>query len=146
MQMNKMENTAVAKVKVTFKVPVEKVWEALTDPQIVKQYFFGTDLVADWKVGGAIYFRGVWEGTPYEDKGIIQAIEHHKHLAYLYRSSWDELPDTIENYLLVTYDLKPSAAGTDLYITQQSRSQEQAKHSEENWNGLMEGMRKLIEA
>jgi uncharacterized protein YndB with AHSA1/START domain len=140
-----MENTTTAKVKVTFNAPIEKVWDALINPELIKQYFFGTELVADWRVGGTIYFRGVWEGTPYEDKGIVQTYEVNKTLSYLYRSSWDTLPDVIENYLLVTYTVEQTSNGTQLTITQQSATEEKAKDSEGNWNGIMEGMRKVVE-
>lgn len=29
---------------------VEKVWEALTNAEIVKQYFFGSNQETDWKI------------------------------------------------------------------------------------------------
>jgi uncharacterized protein YndB with AHSA1/START domain len=108
-----MEHKVIAKASTIFNAPIEKVWDALTNPTIVKQYFFGTDLVADWKVGGTIYFRGVWEGTPYEDKGIVQTFVENKTLSYLYRSSWDTLPDVLENYLLVTYNVVTKENGTN---------------------------------
>jgi uncharacterized protein YndB with AHSA1/START domain len=141
-----MKNTLTAKVTAIFNAPIEKIWDALTNPELVKQYFFGTKLVADWKVGGTIYFRGVWEDKPYEDKGLVQTYEANKTLSYLYRSSWDTLPDVLDNYLLVTYTVEKTNEGTQLTITQQSATEEKAKDSENNWNGIMEGMRKVVEA
>ena len=44
---------------------VEKVRDALTNPEMVKEYLFGTELVTDWKVGSDIIFRGEWEGKKY---------------------------------------------------------------------------------
>ena len=29
----------------------EKVWQALTDPSMTEQYWFGVRVAADWKVG-----------------------------------------------------------------------------------------------
>jgi uncharacterized protein YndB with AHSA1/START domain len=140
-----MKETFTAKATFTFHAPIEKVWDALINPEKIKQYFFGTDFVANWKVGETIYFRGIWEGKPYEDKGIVKSYEANKSLSYLYRSSWDELPDVIENYLLIRYDVSASENGTELVICQEARSEEQAQHSEGNWNGIMEGMRKIVE-
>jgi uncharacterized protein YndB with AHSA1/START domain len=140
-----MINTFIANASTIFNAPIEKVWDALINPVLVKQYFFGTELVADWKVGGTIFFRGSWEGTPYEDKGIVQSYEVNKSLSYLYRSSWDTLPDVLENYLLVTYVVEKTDSGTQLTITQQSATEEKARDSEGNWNGIMEGMRKVVE-
>ena len=49
--------------------PAAKVWEALTNPEIVKKYFFGTNVKTDWKVGSPIIWEGEWEGKSYRDKG-----------------------------------------------------------------------------
>lgn len=57
-----METQFKVQYKTTINAPLEKVWKALTEPEIVKQYFFGTDLVTDWKVGSPIIFQGEWEG------------------------------------------------------------------------------------
>jgi uncharacterized protein YndB with AHSA1/START domain len=130
---------------VTINAPREKVWDALTNPALVKQYFFGTTLNAEWKVGGMIYFRGEWEGKPYEDKGIITAIKENELLCYDYKSSWDPLPDVRENYLPVEYRLSEENGVTTLEILQGTTTQEQADHSSENWKTVMNGMKELVE-
>jgi uncharacterized protein YndB with AHSA1/START domain len=66
-----MQNNLIAKSSVTIHAPVEKVWDALTNPAMVKQYLFGTDLKTDWKEGSPITYSGMWEGKPYEDKGTV---------------------------------------------------------------------------
>jgi uncharacterized protein YndB with AHSA1/START domain len=129
----------------TITAPREKVWDALTNPEIVKQYFFGTNLVADWKVGGMIYFRGEWEGKPYEDKGIITAIAKNELLCYDYKSSWDTSEDIRENYMPIEYQLSENNGITTLAITQGAATQEQAHHSDENWKTVMNGMKELAE-
>jgi uncharacterized protein YndB with AHSA1/START domain len=129
----------------TIHAPKEKVWDALTNPAIVKQYFFGTNLEADWKADGIIYFRGEWEGKPYKDKGIITAIKENELLCYDYKSSWDPLPDVRENYMPVEYRLSENNGTTTLEILQGSATQEQADHSAENWKMVMNGMKELVE-
>ena len=129
----------------TIKAPVEKVWQALTDPKLVKQYFFGTDLVTDWKVGSPLYFRGEWESKAYEDKGIVKEFTPNQSLSYSYLSSWSGLPDIPENYLLVSYKVEQVPEGTRLLITQSNYDEERAKHSESNWAAVIDGMKKLIE-
>jgi uncharacterized protein YndB with AHSA1/START domain len=124
---------------------LEKVWEALTDPKIIKQYFFGTELSGNWEAGQTIYFRGAHDGTAYEDKGLIRNVEKHKLIQYDYRSSWDNKPDIPENYLPVSYLLTPYTDGILLTIKQGCTSAEKAADSEKNWNYIIEEMRKLIE-
>jgi uncharacterized protein YndB with AHSA1/START domain len=42
----------IAKVSITLNAPIAKVWNALVNPEIIKQYLFGTNVVSDWKEGG----------------------------------------------------------------------------------------------
>jgi len=38
----------MAKASIKIDMPREKVWEALTNPQLIKQYLFGTKVTTDW--------------------------------------------------------------------------------------------------
>ena len=46
----------IAKAETTIDASADKVWTALTDPETIKKYMFGTTVVADWKDGGKIAF------------------------------------------------------------------------------------------
>jgi len=48
-----MGEDLVAKASTTINAPVEEVWKALIDPELIKQYFFGVDVVSDWQVGSS---------------------------------------------------------------------------------------------
>ena len=47
-----------AKIQRTIHAPLAKVWDALTKPELVKQYFFGTNLITTWQVGQPVWFEG----------------------------------------------------------------------------------------
>jgi hypothetical protein len=54
--------------------------------------------------------------------------------------------DKPENYQNVTYDLSEKAGVTTLLVTQDNVKDEAAKeHSEQNWQGIFGGLKKLIE-
>lgn len=131
--------------RTTIKAPVNKVWDALTNPKIVKQYFFGSDLVTDWKVDSPIIFQGEYEGKEYKDKGTVLEYEPNKSLSYSYLSSWAQREDKPENYLIVSYDVKAIDGGTELTIQQTNYDEEKAKHSEGNWENVIDGLKKLVE-
>ena len=59
----------VAKVSTVIDAPKEEVWEALTDPDSISQYMFGTKVNTDWQEGSPITWEGEWEGRQYQDKG-----------------------------------------------------------------------------
>ncbi|HRF38891.1 MAG TPA: SRPBCC domain-containing protein [Saprospiraceae bacterium] len=134
------------KTQLTINAPVERLWAALTQPELVKQYFFGTDLVTTWEPQTPIYFRGEWEGKPYEDKGRVLSFVPLQSLAYNYFSSWSDVEDKPENYQIIRYRVKPLGAKTVLFIEQHNIDTIDKKvHSLQNWKGLMVEIKKLLE-
>jgi uncharacterized protein YndB with AHSA1/START domain len=129
----------------TIKAPIEKVWEALTTPELVKEYFFGSNLITSWKVGSPILFTGEYEGKPYCDNGqVLEYVVNHR-LMFSYLSSWSGLPDHPDNYLIITYEVKAMDVGTELKITQTNYDEDKARHSEGNWAQVIDGLKKLVE-
>lgn len=141
-----MNQELIAEKSITIHAPIDKVWEALTSPALIKQYFFGTEAVSDWKVGSSIIFRGTWEGKPYEDKGTILAFEKAKYLKYNYWSCFSGTADTPENYANIIYSLAVNKDGTVLTITQDHcLSEESRDHSVKNWGTVLGNLKKLLE-
>jgi uncharacterized protein YndB with AHSA1/START domain len=141
-----MNKTFTAKAAITIDATPSKVWEALTKPNLIKQYMFGTEVTTDWQVGSPITYKGTWEGKAYEDKGKVLQIEPGKLLVSTFWSSLVGLPDIPENYKTVCYELSAEGNGTRLTIIQDNNvSQEEANHSAQNWNMVLEGIKKLLE-
>jgi uncharacterized protein YndB with AHSA1/START domain len=126
---------------------VSKVWEALTTPEIIKQYFFGTTAVSDFKEGSPLIFKGTWEGKDYEDKGTILKVIPEKLFTYTYWSSMTGKPDTPGNYSVYSYELLPLGAKTELTIVQEDKftSEEARSNAWEHWDIVAEGLKKTIE-
>ena len=141
-----MTTKFTARASITIKSSTASVWNALTDPTMIKQYLFGTEVVSDWKEGSEIIYKGVWEGKMYEDKGIILKIEPEKLLETNYWTSFSGLPDSPENYQKVTYQLSRDGDNTVLTITQDGIPTDEARaHSETNWAMVLDGLKKLLE-
>ena|SRR3990170_1424869 len=142
----KMKNNITAKVSISINAPVSEVWDGLTRPEIIKQYFFGTDAKSDWKVGSPVTFKGEWEGKTYEDKGTVTANEPNKLLSYSYWSSMSGREDKPDNYANVTYELSERNNATDLIVTQDNIADEKTKeHSVQNWKSVLNDLKKLLE-
>lgn len=141
-----MSNPFISAASTTINAPVSKVWDALTKPDLIKQYLFGTEVITDWKVGSPITYQGVWQGKSYEDKGKVLEIEPRKILVSTFWSSLSGLPDVPENYKTVRYELSAAGDITSLTITQDNNaSQDEASHSEQNWKMVLIGIKKLLE-
>jgi len=139
-----MSHTAV--IEISIGVSPMVVWEGLTRAELVKRYFFGTDLQTSWEVGSPIKFIGEWEGVTYEDKGLVLKFEPYQEIKYNYWSSMSGLPDEAEHYTVITYTLEEEGFGTKLRIEQgPMKDEETAAHSEGNWLSVMVGMKELLE-
>ena len=143
-----MKSKIIAKASANINAPASKVWEALTKPQLIKQYFFGTEASSDWKAGSPITFKGNWEGKSYEDKGTILNVQPNKLIKYNYWSSMSGIEDKPENYVNITYELSEDINdnNTKLTITQDNIPDEKMKaHSEQNWKIVLDNLKKLME-
>jgi uncharacterized protein YndB with AHSA1/START domain len=141
-----MKSNIKGKVSININAPIANVWRAVTDPEIIKKYFFGTNTITDWKVGSPIKFKGEWEGKSYEDKGTILEFQKNKLIKYDYWSSMSGIEDKPENYVIVTYQLSGEDENVDVSVLQENIPDEKMKsHSEENWNRVLKGLKKVVE-
>jgi uncharacterized protein YndB with AHSA1/START domain len=141
-----MNNKFKAEAKTTIHAPASKVWDAITIPELIKQYLFGTDVISDWKVGSPITYKGEWQGKPFEDRGEILKFEPGKELVSTHWSPLSGVPYGPENYHTVTYTLKEEGDSTEVTIIQGNNANEEEKaESEQNWRTVLDGMKKLLE-
>ena len=131
---------------VNINASTKKVWDALTNPDLIKQWLFGTNVISDWKVGSPIFFTGTWQGTEYKDKGTILQFETEKIFQYNYWSGFSGLPDSIENYSIISFELLPASNGTQLTLTHSNFPTEIGyEHSDKNWDTTLDLLKSIIE-
>jgi uncharacterized protein YndB with AHSA1/START domain len=141
-----MAKKLVALQSVAIDASPAKVWDALVNPAMIRQYMFGTNAISDWKEGSPILFKGEWQGRTYEDKGVILRLEPERMFEYTHFSPLSGLPDAPENYHTVTIELSSLGKQTLLSLSQDNNPSEQAReHSEKNWGMMLAGLKKLLE-
>jgi uncharacterized protein YndB with AHSA1/START domain len=141
-----MKDEFIARVQNEIHAPIAHVWEALTNPKMIKQYMFGTTVTSDWEEGSHITWKGEWKGKPYEDKGKILQMKPGRILQYSHYSPMSGQPDTPPNYHIVTIHLAPMGLDTDVTLTQDNNSsEEERKHSEELWGQMLHSLKKFLE-
>jgi uncharacterized protein YndB with AHSA1/START domain len=141
----RQEFTAVAAVDI--RAPASRVWEALTQPALIKEYMFGTTVMSEWKPGAPITWAGEWKGQPYEDRGVILKIKPPRLLQYSHFSPLSGQADKPENYHTVTIELSPKGEDTHVSLLQDKNPSPEARdHSQENWAAMLAAMKKLLEA
>jgi uncharacterized protein YndB with AHSA1/START domain len=141
-----MDKNLVARASISINAPREKVWNALVNPEAIKQYMFGTQVVSDWREGSAIVWKGEWQGKPYEDKGVVLQIKPGRSIQYSHFSPLSGLADKAENYHKVTIDLSTVEYQTRVSLTQdKNASEEERAHSEKNWEMMLAALKKYLE-
>lgn len=140
-----------SQVSAKVNAPPKKVWDALTNKEKLRSFFFGSEIDSTWKVGSPITFRGEFNGHKYEDKGVIKTVQPGKKLSFTHWSSLSTMPDKPENYHIVTFDLAPAGKGTEVTLTQENQNESEPrtpKVTEElkkNWSMLLAGLKKTVE-
>lgn len=141
-----MRGDLTSKNIITINASPDKVWRALTDPEMIKQYLFGTEASSDWKKGSSLTYRGEWNGKPYEDKGTIIDMQPGKLLHTTYYSPMSGKEDKPENYNNVIYTLDASGDGTTLTLTQDNiKDEAELEHMNKNWSMVLDAMKRLLE-
>jgi len=146
MKVLRMSVNLIAKASVTINAPSRKVWEALVNPEAIKQYMFGTTVVSNWREGSSIVWKGEWQGKAYEDKGVILQFKPERILQYSHFSPLSGVPDTPENYHTVTIELSGAQNQTLLSLAQDHNSTEEERdHSAKNWEMMLTSIKALLE-
>lgn len=132
---------------IVLNAPIEKVWNALTQPELIKQWQYGSDLITDWKVGNEIRFRNEWEGQVFEQWGTVLEVVLNEKIRYSLFFPRPELEDKPENYFIMSYVLKEENQKTKLEIIQEDNrpGAVQEEHQGEE-NPILQGLKAIIEA
>jgi uncharacterized protein YndB with AHSA1/START domain len=141
-----MDKNLIARASTTINAGSVKVWDALVNPEAIKQYMFGTTVVTDWREGSGITWKGVWQGKPYEDKGTILQYKPRRIIQYSHFSPLSGLSDIPENYHTVTIELSEEVHQTRVLLTQDNNPTEETRqHSEKNWKMMLAALQKFLE-
>ena len=146
---NAMLNYALSlSTTVEINAPVDRVWEVLTTPALIKLYLHGTHCETDWQVGSPISFSGEYEGFKYADHGIIKVNDPLKRIAYTYWTGFTGLEDKPENYCLVTYSFNDLGNGkTEFTWTQEGYVDEAAvEKNKEGMTAFLDHIKEVAES
>jgi uncharacterized protein YndB with AHSA1/START domain len=102
-------------VYVTFiRTTVEKLWQALIEPEFTRQFWFDTVQESEWKPGAS--WRIVKPDGSTADSGEVIEIEPRRKLVLKWRN--EMIPEmTAEGYSRMTYELKQQGESVKLTVT-----------------------------
>jgi len=136
----------VASAEAEIDAPPSKVWRALTDPEQIQKFMFGSRVETDWKPGSRITWTGEYEGRTYEDKGEILEVVHERRLKVTHFSPLSGQEDAPENYHTLVYELTESDGSTRVSLSQDNNpTEEAAEHSSANWEKMLSALKEVVE-
>ena len=122
----------------------EKLWEAITSPEFTRQYFHGSDVVTDWKVGSKIEYL-----VPSKDgakqtaiTGKVLEFTPHRRLAHTF-----SFPSNGDDPTKVTYELEPIGDMVKLTMTHEGFTGETETYRgiSTGWAPVFDGLKSLLE-
>ena len=130
--------------RITINATLQKVWDTLTRPELVKLWQYGSDLQTTWKVGSEIKFITEWEGKIFEQRGNVLEFTPMSKLRYSLFAPRPGIKDKPENYFEMIYSLIASNGQTRLKIIQEDNRPNAVQEEEQGEENPVLKMLKLV--
>lgn len=123
-----------------------QVWHALTEPDLIREYFVGTQVETTWEPGSPITWSGEYDGRTYEDKGEVVEVVPEERLVVTHFSPLSGQEDRPENYHRLTYRLADEGDATQVTLEQDNTPAESAEEFTANWETMLGNLKELVES
>lgn len=121
---------------------VEQAWTALTDPDAVRRWYFGTVPKTSWEVGSPIEF--VDDDGDVQIAGILLDVDAPRTLSHTFIATWYGTEDDQGS---LHWRLEPAASGTRITLTHRNPrdASREGSETDEGSRQIMDGLRKVLE-
>lgn len=125
----------------------QKVWDALTKPELVKKWQYGSEVLTDWMVGSEIRFRVEWDNKVLEQWGKILEIIPNELIKYSLFFPRPDLEDKEENYFIMSYLISESENAVQLEIIKEDNRPGAVEEKESTGeNPVLTALKEIIES
>ena len=144
-----MAETFVGHASVTINISRAHVWDALVNPEKIKQYMPVTSVVSDWRENSPIVWRSEFQDKPFEVRGTVLRSDPERLLEYdhslpIFRAF--ERSHSPASYQRVTIELRDEGEQTHVSVTEKgNKTRRELEHSEGSWRMVLNGMKALLE-
>jgi uncharacterized protein YndB with AHSA1/START domain/biotin operon repressor len=109
------ERTMEKVYEIYIKTTPEKLWDAITDPELRSEYSFGVRVISDWKVGSRYEGRGAKNPTPIFGGEILE-VDPPRKLVQSYNALWSEEAKS-QGTSRITWEIEQVADSCRLTLT-----------------------------
>ena len=122
----------------------ERLWQALTDPEFIRQYWCEVKFECDWKLGSL--WRMLIPDGRVADAGQVIEIDPPKKLVLTWRNEF--VPEMhAEGYARLTYELEPEGTSVKLTLTHEMDLPESKliEAVSSGWPHILASLKSLLE-
>ena len=122
----------------------DRVWQALTDPELTPHYYFGTKIESDFKPGSPYVYRAP-DGNPMLDGTIVESDPPHR-LVMTFRPLWTGEGEQVP-VSRVTWEITPHEQQSKLALIHEGLDPESelAKGTADGWLQIISAMKTMLE-
>lgn len=130
----------------TIHASTQRVWTALTTPELVREWMMGAAVESTWQPGATVTWTGEYNGKRYQDKGEVLEVEEGRRLVHTHFSAMSGAKDVPANYHRVSWRLQPNGDSTTLTLTQSGASSaKEAEQFKSGWRTMLDQLRDVAE-
>jgi uncharacterized protein YndB with AHSA1/START domain len=140
---HELEQTMEKVFEIYIRTTPERLWDAITNPEIRRKYNFGASVVSDWKPGSR-FEMAVPEPKFVLGEGEILEADPPRKLVHTMRALWsDEVKS--EGFSRVTWEIEPVADSCRLTVTHDQLREGANDELYGGWPMILSGLKTWLE-
>jgi uncharacterized protein YndB with AHSA1/START domain len=128
--------------EVTVSATPDEVWRAITDPELTRGYYYGTDILSDWTVGAPWTSR---TGDELYLEGEIIEIDPPRLLVQTFHVAPTDEDAASDAPSTVTWEVTPVGDGTRVRVIHEEMGEATRSYTEGGWEHILAGLKTLVE-
>ncbi|HEY0573263.1 MAG TPA: metalloregulator ArsR/SmtB family transcription factor [Pseudonocardia sp.] len=138
-----LEQTMEKVFEIYIRTTPERLWTAITDPEIRRKYNFGVGVKSDWTPGARIEMRSPNAAGPLGEGEVLE-IDPPRRLVHTLTALWsDEVRD--EGVSRVTWEIQPVADSCRLIVTHDQLREGANDELYGGWPMILSGLKTWLE-
>ena len=129
--------------EIYIKTTPERLWEAITDPEMRRKYQFGVGVISDWTPGSR--YEGIHPQAPAAiHEGENLEVDPPRRLVQSFRALWSEDAKR-EGTSRVTWEIEPVGDSCQLTVTHDQLPEKVSAEIYGGWPQILSGLKTLLE-
>jgi uncharacterized protein YndB with AHSA1/START domain len=120
----------------------DEIWRAITDPEMTRRYYYGTDIKSEWTPGARWTSES---GDELSLDGDIIEIEAPHLLVQSFHVATEDDDAFNEPASTVTWEITPMGDASRVRIVHEGMGQATREYVEDGWELILSGMKTLLE-